>query len=165
MPDPKVNIRNGGLAPLGKYRNALIFWKIEALLLPYECDLKTPIADIPEEAMNDIFNGTTERLRIPASIAHTTDDYYVEYDGLAKYIAQMADAEMTAASQRWLNSFRRRRCVRNVGRTLEPRGTVVQVCRQEHCGTGQYGHCRVYEFLSQVETKLDKKVGPLLTKF
>lgn len=87
VPDPKVNIRNGGLAPLGKYRNALIFWKIEALLLPYECDLKTPIADIPEEAMNDIFNGTTERLRIPASIAHTTDDYYVEYDGLAKYLS------------------------------------------------------------------------------
>ncbi len=158
VPDPKVNIRNGGLAPLGKYRNALIFWKIEALLLPYECDLKTPIADIPEEAMNDIFNGTTERLRIPASIAHTTDDYYVEYDGLAKYIAQMADAEMTAASQRWAEQFSTTAvCPECQGARLNREALSFRFAGKNIAELANMDIAELYEFLSQVETKLDKK--------
>lgn len=158
VPDPKLCIRNGGLAPLGKYRNALIFWKIEALLLPYECDLKTPIAEIPEEAMNDIFNGTTERLRIPASIAHTTDDYYVEYDGLAKYIAQMADAEMTAASQRWAEQFSTTTvCPECKGARLNREALSFRFAGKNIAELADMDIAELYEFLSQVETKLDKK--------
>ena len=91
VPNDKLSIRDGGLAPLGKYRNALIFWEIQTVLADYDCDLRTPIADIPEEAMDEIFNGRADRLRIPAATAHTTDDYYVEFNGLVKYIQQMAE--------------------------------------------------------------------------
>lgn len=105
VPDAKLSIKAGALAPLGKYRNALIFWEIEAVLLSYDCTLTTPFEDIPEEAVDEIFNGRADRLRIPAATAHTTDDYYVEFDGLVKYVQQMADAEMSAASQRWAEQF------------------------------------------------------------
>lgn len=105
VPDPKLSIRSGALAPLGKYRNSLIFWEIEAILAKYDCDLTTPVKDIPEEAMDEIFNGSAERLRIPAATAHTSDDYFVDFDGLIKYVQQMADAEMTAAAQRWAEQF------------------------------------------------------------
>ena len=107
VPDPGLSIRKGALAPLGKYRSALIFWEIEAVLALYGCDLDMPVADIPEEALDEVFNGRADRLRIPAAIAHTTDDYYVEFGGLVKYIRQMADAEMTAAAQKWAEQFSR----------------------------------------------------------
>ena len=84
VPDDKLSIREGGLAPLGKYRNALIFWEIQSVLADYDCDLKTPICDLPPEALDEVFNGRADRLRIPAQVAHTTDDYYVEFDGLVK---------------------------------------------------------------------------------
>ena len=105
VPDDKLSIREGGLAPLGKYRNALIFWEIQSVLADYDCDLKTPICDLPSEALDEVFNGRADRLRIPAQVAHTTDDYYVEFDGLVKYIQQMADSDMGAASQRWAEQF------------------------------------------------------------
>ncbi|MCF0236734.1 MAG: excinuclease ABC subunit UvrA, partial [Bacteroidaceae bacterium] len=104
-PRPELSIKDGALEPLGKYKNALIFWEIEAVLAQYDCSLTTPVQDIPEEAMNEIFNGSAERLRIPAAIAKTTDDYYVEFAGLVKYIQQMADAEMSAAAQKWADQF------------------------------------------------------------
>lgn len=107
IPDPRLCIYEGGLAPLGKYRKVFIFQEVEAVLLKYDADLKTPIADLPEEALDEIIGGTPDRLRIPAKIAGTTNDYYVEYGGLAKYIAQMADSEMTAASRKWADSFAR----------------------------------------------------------
>lgn len=105
IPDAGLSIRAGGLAPLGKYRSTLIFWEVETVLRHYDCTLDTPICDIPEEAMDEIFNGSAERLQIPADIAHTTDDYSVEFGGLVKYIRQMADNEMTAAAQKWAEQF------------------------------------------------------------
>ena len=104
-PRPTLSIKEGALEPLGKYKNALIFWEIEAVLLKYDCSLTTPVQDIPEEAMGEIFNGSGDRLRIPASIAKTSEDYYVEFAGLVKYIQQMADAEMSAAAQKWADQF------------------------------------------------------------
>ena len=105
IPDADLSIRAGGLAPLGKYRSTLIFWEVETVLRHYDCTLDTPICDIPEEAMDEIFNGSADRLQIPADIAHTTDDYSVEFGGLVKYIRQMADNEMTAAAQKWAEQF------------------------------------------------------------
>ena len=105
IPDPNLSIRKGGLAPLGKYRSALIFWCIETVLNKYEYTLDTPISELPEEVMDEIFNGSTERLRIPAATAHTTDDYYVDFGGLVKYLRQMSDDDMSAASRKWAESF------------------------------------------------------------
>lgn len=105
IPDAGLSIRAGGLAPLGKYRSTLIFWEVETVLRHYDCTLDTPICDIPEEAMDEIFNGSADRMQIPADIAHTTDDYSVEFGGLVKYIRQMADNEMTAAAQKWAEQF------------------------------------------------------------
>lgn len=105
IPDDAKTIYEGAIIPLGKYKNIMIFWAIEAVLEKYDCNLKTPVKDIPEEAFDEIFNGSSERLRIPAAIMHASDDFYVEFDGLVKYIMQMADREMSAASQRWVDQF------------------------------------------------------------
>lgn len=105
IPDRKLSIRNGGIVPLGKYTNSLIFWQIEALLDKYECTLQTPLSDIPDEALDEIFNGTERDLRIKASYIHATNDYYIPFDGVAKYIQHMSDVEMTAAAQRWAEQF------------------------------------------------------------
>ncbi len=102
-----LSVRKGAIIPLGKYRNALIFWEIETVLSHYDCTLDTCIDDVPEEALDEIFNGSADRLRIPASVSHTTDDYYVEFEGLAEYILHMAGDEMSAASQRWAEQFSR----------------------------------------------------------
>ena len=105
VPDPRLSIYEGGLAPLGKYRKVFIFQQVEAVLLKYDADLKTPIDELPEEALSEIIGGTPDRLRIPARIAGTTNDYYVDFGGLVKYINQMADTEMTAAARKWADSF------------------------------------------------------------
>ncbi len=64
IPDKSLSIYKGGIAPLGKYRNSMIFWQIEAICKKYGHTLKTPVGELPEECINDILNGTTERLTI-----------------------------------------------------------------------------------------------------
>lgn len=158
VPNDKLSIKEGGLAPLGKYRNALIFWEIQTVLADYDCDLKTPIADIPEEAMDEIFNGRADRLRIPAATAHTTDDYYVEFNGLVKYIQQMADTEMTAASQRWAEQFSKTTiCPECQGARLNREALSYRFAGKAINELSNMDISELYEFLSHVEKTLDSK--------
>ena len=105
FPDKGLSVRAGGIAPLGKARQTLIFWQIEALLMNYDCTMDTPLSDVPQEALGEILNGTSERLCIPSEICHTTNDYYTTFEGLAKYIRQMEDAEMGVNAQKWVEQF------------------------------------------------------------
>lgn len=156
--NPKLSIRDGGLAPLGKYRNTLIFWEIEAILLQYDCTLKTPIEDIPDEAMDDIFNGTTDRLHIPGSIMHTTDDHYVDFDGLVKYIRQMADAEMTAAAQKWAEQFSREDiCPVCHGQRLNQEALSYRIDGKNIAELSQMDISQLYEWFNGVEERLDTR--------
>lgn len=158
VPDPKLSIKEGGLAPLGKYRNALIFWEIQTVLADYDCDLKTPICDIPEEAMDEVFSGRADRLRIPASTAHTTDDYYVEFDGLVKYIQQMADSEMSAASQRWAEQFSKTAlCPACHGARLNKEALAYRFAGKTIAELSNMDIAELYDFLQHVEAELSTK--------
>ncbi len=158
IPDDTLSIRNGGLAPLGKARNALIFWEIEALLADYDADLRTPIKELPQEALDEIFNGRAERLRVPAKLSHTTDDLYLQFDGLSKYIQNMADVEMTAAAQRWAEQFSKTAvCPECHGDRLNREARSYRFAGKTIAELGRMDISDLYAFLSSCEDKLPKK--------
>lgn len=104
IPDDTLSIHNGGILPLGKYRNSMIFWQIEAICQKYGHTLKTPIKDLSDEAMDEILNGTDERLTINNSTL-STSNYFLTYDGLVKYIEMQQDEDAGAAAQKWSGKF------------------------------------------------------------
>ena len=105
IPDRTLSVKEGGIAPLGKAKNQMIFWQMAALLERHGVNLDTPLKDVPEEAIDEILSGCPERLRIPAATAHTTNDYYIAYEGLVKYIEMMQDGEASATAQKWAEQF------------------------------------------------------------
>lgn len=105
IPDSSLSIRAGGLAPVGKSRNTMFFWQIQALLDRYGCTLDTPLRDVPQEAVDEIVYGCSERLRIPSSICGSTNDAYVYFEGIRKFIENLQDADAGNAAQRWTEQF------------------------------------------------------------
>ena len=105
IPDPTLSLRQGGFAPLGKARQAMIFYQVEVVLEQYGCTIDTPLGEVPDEAIDEILEGSPERLRIPASMTKTTNDVYTNFDGLVKFIEQMKDADVGASAQRWAEQF------------------------------------------------------------
>nr|WP_041620762.1 excinuclease ABC subunit UvrA [Paludibacter propionicigenes] len=103
VPDKKLSIYNGAISPLGKHKSTTIFWQIEAILEKYDCTLKTPVSDIPEEAMDEIMNGTEERLQIKNQSIGT--NYFLTYDGILKYIEMQAETGASATEQKWANQY------------------------------------------------------------
>lgn len=104
VPKNTLSIYNGGIAPLGKYKNSLFFWQIEAICEKYGVTIKTPIKDIPEEAINDIMFGTDDRLQIKNELLGTSN-YTVSFDGVAKYITMQQDSDASASAQKWAEQF------------------------------------------------------------
>ena len=105
IPDRKHSIHDGAIVPLGKYKSQMIFWQIDAILHKYDCDLKTPIADIPEEALSEILYGSLESVRIDKDLVHTSSDYFVDFDGVVKYLRSVIDNDDNSNGQKWADQF------------------------------------------------------------
>jgi excinuclease ABC subunit A len=104
IPDKSLSIAAGGIVPLGKERSSMIFWQINAIGEKYGFTTKTSIAEIPEEGLDEILNGSTEELLISNSAIGTDTNYRTRYEGLVHYISlQQEDGSST--EQRWADSF------------------------------------------------------------
>lgn len=104
MPDMSKSIAAGGIVPLGKYKNSLIFWQISAICEKYGCTLKTPLEGLPEEAIDDILNGTDEQLNIKTETL-STSNYFLSFDGLVKYIELQQSDEASSSAQKWAGQY------------------------------------------------------------
>ena len=105
IPDDKQDIHSGAIVPLGKYKNQMIFWQIDALLKRHNRDLKTPVKDIPKEAMDEVLYGSLEKLKIAKELVHTTSDYFVSFDGIIKYLRTVMENDDSSAGKKWADQF------------------------------------------------------------
>ncbi|MBQ9651837.1 MAG: excinuclease ABC subunit UvrA [Prevotella sp.] len=105
IPNKKLSIHEGAIIPLGKFKNQMIFWQIDAILNKYDLDLKTPVEDIPEEAMSEILYGSLGNLKIAKELVHTSSDYFVEFNGIIKYLKTVMDNDDSAGAQKWADQF------------------------------------------------------------
>lgn len=106
IPNNKLSIHEGGIAPLGKYKNQMIFWQVDALLRKHDCNLKTPIKDIPKEALDEVLYGALENVRIDKELIHSNSDYFVEFNGIIKYLQATIDNDDTALGKKWADQFK-----------------------------------------------------------
>ena len=105
IPDDKLSIYEGGIVPLGKYKNQMIFWQIEALLAKYDLKLKTPICEIPEDAMQEILYGCLENVKIAKEKVDTSSDYFCAYDGVVDYLQKVMEDDESTAGKKWADQF------------------------------------------------------------
>ncbi len=105
IPDPALSIARGGIAPLGSHKNTLIFWQIEALVQKYGFNLRTPIAELPDDLVNAILYGTGERIQLRNSPLGTSIDYMMSYEGIVKYIVNQKSDNPSKAAQKWADQF------------------------------------------------------------
>lgn len=104
IPDRKASIYKGGIAPLGAYRNSVIFWQIESICDSYDVNLKTPIDEIPEEALDKILYGTSDRIQLKNSPLGENINYFMTYEGIVKYVENQHD-DTSQKAQSWANQY------------------------------------------------------------
>ena len=156
IPDDKISIYEGGIAPLGKYKNQMIFWQIDALLKKYDEDLKTPIKDIPEEAVTEILYGSLEDVRIEKELVHTTSDYFVSFDGIIKYLRNVMENDESTAGQKWADQFLAEcECPECHGQRLNREALSYRIWDKNISELAAMDISELREWLDEVEEHLD----------
>lgn len=157
VPDPSVSIYNGGVVALGKYKNTLIFWQIEAICQKYGLTLKTPIQEIPEEAMDEIMNGTDEPLQIKGELLDTSR-YFLSYEGVAKYIMMQQEMDASASAQKWAGQFIKMTvCPECKGQRLNQEALHYRIAGKNIAELAAMDISELKEWLDGLEDKLDGK--------
>ena len=156
IPDRSMSIYEGGIVPLGKYKNQMIFWQIEALLKKCDCNLKTPIQDIPDEAMTEILYGTLENVRIDKELVHTSSDYFVAFDGIIKYLRSVMDNDDSTSGQKWADQFLAEcECPECHGQRLNREALSYKIWDKNISELASMDLSELREWLDQVEEHLD----------
>ena len=157
VPDPTLSIHQGAIAPLGKYKNQMIFWQIESILSKYDCNLKTPFKDIPEDAVNELMNGSLEEVRIDKEKVHTSTDYFVAFDGIVKYLRTLIESDDSAAGQKWASQFLAdKECPACHGKRLKKEALAYRVWDKDISEVSNLDIDLLRDWLDQVEDHLEE---------
>lgn len=158
IPDNRQSIYEGGIVPLGKYKNQMIFWQIDAILQDNGCTLKTPIKDIPEDVLNEILYGRLETVRIKKEVIHTSSDYFVEFDGVVKYLHSVIENDDSAGGQKWAGQFLAVcRCPECHGQRLNRESLSYRIWDKNISELAAMDISELKEWLIEAEQHLDDK--------
>ena len=155
IPDASKSIYAGGIEALGRYRNSMVFWQIEAICKLYGCTLKTPIKDLPREALNDILNGTDARLDIKND---TGLGRAPSYEGLVKYIEMQQDEEAGYEANKWSGQFYSRcTCPECHGDRLNKTSLHFFIDGKNIADVSRMDIRELYEWTQGLEDRLDQR--------
>lgn len=158
IPDRKLSIHDGAITPLGKHKNSMIFWQIAALLEKYDADLKTPVSELSEEAIDEILNGSDDRIKIKSSLIGTSSDYFTTYEGVVKYIQMLQDKDSSATAQKWAEQFARTTvCPECKGARLNKEALHFRFHDKNIMELASMDISELYEWLEHVEDHLGEQ--------
>ena len=165
IPDRQLSIYEGGIVPLGKYKNQMIFWQVEAILKKYDCELKTPIKDIPEDALQEVLYGSLENVRIDKELVHTSSDYFIAFDGIIKYLRNVMDNDDSAAGQKWADQFLAEcECPECHGQRLNREALSYKIWDKNISELASMDIAELREWLDEVENHLDHQQQQIATE-
>ena len=156
IPDKELSIYEGGIVPLGKYKNQMIFWQIDAILKKHDCELKTPIKEIPDDALQEVLYGSLEDVRIDKEVVHTSSDYFIAYNGVVKYLRNVMENDESASGQKWADQFLAEcECPECHGQRLNREALSYKIWDKNISELGNMDISELREWLEHVEEHLD----------
>ena len=158
IPNRELSLYEGAVVPLGKYKNSMIFWQIEALLEKYEMNLKTPVKDLPEDVIDEILYGSDEPIKIKSSLIGTSSDYFATFEGVVKYIQMLQERDASATAQKWAEQFAKTAvCPECHGAKLNREALSYRICDKNIYELSCMDISELYEWMENVTPRLSSK--------
>lgn len=106
IPDPKLSIFDGGIAPLGKYGKSVVFMQLGWVGEKYNFTLHTPIEKISKEAMKVILYGTEDAGNYEDDNNEKPTNSFVGFNGIVNYVMSQNNNEyFTEKAREWTTSY------------------------------------------------------------
>ena len=165
IPDRQLSIYEGAIVPLGKYKNSMIFWQLASILEKFDANLKTPVSELPDDAIDEILNGSDERIKIKSSLIGTSSDYFVDFEGIIKYIQILQEKDASATAQKWADQFAKTAvCPECNGTKLNKEALSFRIHDKNIYELSCMDISELYDWLQNVDEFLDNKQRQIATE-
>ena len=105
IPNNALSIYEGGIEPLGKYKNSILFWQIETVLKKHGYELHTPIRELSEEALTDILYGYPGQIRLENTALGVSSNSLYNFEGIIKYVTMQEENSTSKKANKWAEQF------------------------------------------------------------
>jgi excinuclease ABC subunit A len=105
IPNRKLSIRKGGIAPIANSKSGWIFRQLEAIGMKHGFTLDTPLEELDEEAINTILYGSDEVFRVRHESLGVTDTYSLNFEGIVNFINNQYEENASGGIRRWASGF------------------------------------------------------------
>ena len=164
VPDQSLSIHGGGIVALGKYRDSMIFWQIDAICRNHGATIKTPIKDLSEEAMGKIMNGTNEHLQI-SNESLGKSSYMFSYEGVARYIMMQQEDEASSSAQKWAEQFVSiATCSDCGGQRLNKESLYYRIGGKNISELSEMDISELYKWMMSIDKKMSSKQNIIATE-
>jgi len=157
IPDAKLSIKKGGLAPLGEYKNNWIFAQIEGIGRTHNFTLDTPINEIDEDAISIILYGSDEVFKVQGDGAHTKTS---TFEGIINFLTRQQEELNSKTIDRWVESFMNKIiCPKCEGARLKKESLFFMIDDKNIAELSQLNIQELQLFFADVEKRLDKRTN------
>jgi len=158
IPDTNLSIKNGGILPLGKYKNILIFWQMEAIAVKYKFTLDTPIKEIPENALNIILYGSDESFKLINTPLGMSSNYFLNFEGIINYISNYQTDSFGEDSKSWTDRYIEKViCPECNGKRLKKESLFFKIAEKNIAELSEMDIDQLYQWFSDVGKLLSDK--------
>ena len=158
LPDPKLSIRKGGIAPLGTFKKNWIFGQIEQIGLLYDFNLDTKIEDLSDKAVDALINGVKETINIPSKSLGVTRNYQVDYEGIGPFIQGQYDSANSTSIRRWASQYlEEQKCEVCDGSRLNKEATYFKIAGRTLPDLAALDLAELFDFFETIEKHLGQR--------
>lgn len=105
LPNRKISIQAGGIAPLGEYKKSWSFRQLETIARRYDFSLSDPLENIPEAALEVILYGGKEQFEVASGSLGVKRDYKIDYEGIANFLKNQYAQTESNSIRRWAKDY------------------------------------------------------------
>ena len=158
IPNNKLSIYEGGIEPLGKYKNSILFWQIETVLKKHGFELHTPIADLSEEALTEILYGYPGQIRLENSALGVSSNSLYNFEGIIKYVTMQEENATSKKANKWAEQFISVvKCDVCNGQRLNKESLNFKIAGKNISELAAMELSDLYEWVCETEDKLEEK--------
>ena len=165
IPDDTISIKNGGIIPLGEYKNNWIFKQLQTIAERYQFKLSDPISKIPEEALQIILNGGKETFSVQSKTAGVTRKYEIDFEGIISFIQSQYKNSDSSSIKRWAKGFMDEvSCSICDGKRLKKEALHFKVDDKNISQLAQMDIKELFNWFEKIESKLSEKQVKIATE-
>ncbi len=159
IPEKNKTIRNGGIIPLGEYKDNWIFSQVKAIGKKHGFTLDTKIQDIPEEAIHVILFGSDEMITVDRDYGSgNTHTYTLAFEGIINFLTSQAEETTSESLKRWIDGFMLQTiCPECKGSRLKKESLQFKLAEKNIAELSSMDISQLKEWFDTLEVKLNER--------